>query len=125
MNTFKTSLFSSIVAIALILPTAAEAGVRFSAGGYNPETGNAGRVAGGYNSQTGARYGRGSSYDASTNTYQGSTRAYTPSTGQGFTSSTTAAPGSGVTSSINTLNNGSYECSVSQELPAHCVETHY
>lgn len=87
-----TALISGIAALALFVPTAAEASPSFRVGGsaYNPETGNAGRATAGYNSNTGARYGRGSSYDASTQTYQGGTRAYNPSTGQGVDTNTTA-----------------------------------
>lgn len=127
MNSIKTACISAIAAFALILPTTAEAApaVRVSATGINSSTGNAARVTGGYNSNTGARYGRGGSYNASTQSYHGSTRAYNPSTGNGFTSSTSAAYGSGVNTSINTVNNGSYECQVSQDLPAHCVQTSY
>lgn len=124
MNPIKTLLISSL-AIALLTPTAAEATPSFRTSGaaYNPETGNAARSSAGYHSSTGSRYVRGSSYDADAQTYQGNTRAYTPSSNQGFTSNTTATSGSGINSSINTINNGSYECSVSQDLPAHCIET--
>lgn len=127
MNTLKTALLSSIAALALITPTAAEAAPSFRVGGvtYNPETGNAVRASAGYHSPTGSRYVRGADYDASTQTYRGSTQAYTPTTGQGFTSNTSATNGSGVNTSIYTLNNGSYECSLPQDLPAHCIQTSY
>ncbi len=127
MNLIKTAFISTIAALTLTAPLTAAAAPSFRVGGtaYNPETGNAARSSAGYHSPTGSRYGRRSSYDASTQTYQENTRAYNPSTGQGFTSNTTATKGSGVNSSINTLNNGSYECSISQDLPAHCVETSY
>lgn len=127
MNSIKTTLISGIAALALLVPATTEAAPSFRVGGaaYNPETGNSARASAGYHSPTGSRYGRRSGYDASTQTYQGNTRAYNPSTGQGFTSSTTATRGSGINSSINTVNNGSYECSVSQDLPAHCVQISY
>lgn len=127
MNSIKTAFISGIAALALFVPTAAEAAPSFrvSATGVNSSTGTAARVSGGYNSNTGARYGHGGSYNASTQSYHGSTRAYNPSTGNGFTSSTSAAYGSGVNTSVNTVNNGSYECQVSQDLPAHCVQTSY
>lgn len=127
MNSIKTGFIAGIAALALVIPATAEAApsFRFRASGVNPNTGNGARVAGGFNSQTGARFVRGGGYNASTQTFQSGTRAYNPSTGQGFTSNTTAARGSGITTTVNTVNNGSYSCSVSQALPANCTETSF
>lgn len=124
MITLKATLLSTIAALALITPAVAEASPsgRASVQFFNPETGNAGRIGGFYNRETGARSFRAWGYDASTDTYQGGTRAYDPSTGKGFTTSTQAARGSGITTTINTLNNGSYTCSISRDLPGRCVE---
>lgn len=124
MNTLTTALLSSLIALSLIAPTAQAAPTfRVSGSAYNPETGDAGRASGAYNSTTGARYNRFSTYDNETSTYTGSTRAYNPSTEQGFTSTTTAAQGSGVNSTVNTVENGSYTCVVSQSDPFHCTES--
>ncbi len=119
-NTVLT--LTTVAALALFsLATPAQAGgVRLSA--THPETGDAGVVRAGYNPETGARWSQARGYDASTNTYAGTTRAYNPATGEGFTTSTTAAEGSGITTVVNTVNNGSYECSVSRDLPAFCAE---
>lgn len=127
MNTtinIKTALVSSITALAFLLPSAVEAAPAFRVrvGGYNPETGNAGRVVGGYNNETGARSFRARGYDASTQTYRGATRAFDPSTGEGFSTTTQATRGVGATTTVNTLNNGSYTCSVSPDMPYQCVE---
>lgn len=132
MNTLRTTalikstsmMLSCLIALALVLATPVEAAPRFRAsiGGFNPDTGNFGRVAGGVNRDTGARYLRASRYDAATGTFQRSTRAFNPSTGQGFTANTTAAQGAGLTTNINTVNNGSYTCTVSRGLPTQCIE---
>ncbi len=125
MRSLSTLAFTTILSLSVIhlLPgSAANASGRLRVGGYNPETGNAAVIRGGYDSQTGARYGHAAGYDASTQTYAGTTRFYNPSTGEGFTTTTEASRGSGVTSSIYTVNQGSYSCTVSQTLPAHCAE---
>jgi hypothetical protein len=108
--------------ISAISAPAAHAGGRIRVSGYDEETGDAAVIRGGYNSETGARYGRAATYDADAETYSGSTRFYNPSTGEGFTTTTDATKGSGVESTINTVNQGSYTCSASKELSAHCEE---
>ncbi len=125
MNTLKTTLLSGIAALALITPTVAEAAPsgRANFGVYNPETGRGGRIAGSYNRETGARSFRARGYDAAAGTYGGTTRYYDPSTGQGLTTRTEAARGSGITTTLNTLNSGSYTCSISRDLPGRCVES--
>lgn len=128
MRSLSTLAFTTILSLSLInlIPaSAAYASGRVRVGGYDPETGNAAVIRGGYDSQTGARYGRAAGYDASTQTYAGTTRFYNPSTGEGFTTTTEASRGSGVTSTIHTVNQGSYSCTASQTLPAHCVELSY
>jgi hypothetical protein len=115
----------SLPLVVLVMMTVAApsyAGGVIRVGGSNPNTGNAGVLRAGYHSETGARYVRAGGYNAATGTYTGGTRAYNPTTGQGFTTTTTAAQGSGITTTINTLNKGSYTCTVSQTIPGHCVE---
>lgn len=111
-----------VVLVVMSFAAPSYAGGSIRVGGSNPNTGNAGVVRAGYNSETGARYVRGGGYNASTGTYTGGTRAYNPATGEGFTSTTTATKGSGATTTVNTLNNGSYTCTISQTSPGHCVE---
>ncbi|NJK63248.1 MAG: hypothetical protein HC921_11710 [Synechococcaceae cyanobacterium SM2_3_1] len=128
MRSLSTLAFTTILSLSFLhlLPgSAAHASGRLQVGGYDPETGNAAVISGGYHSQTGARYGRAAGYDAATGTYAGTTRFYNPSTGEGFTTSTEARHGSGVTSTLHTVNQGSYSCTVSQSVPAHCAEISY
>ncbi len=121
-STQAFTLTVTVVMSVLCLSAPAFAGGRFRASGYNPETGDAATTGGGYSSETGSRWGQTGVYDASTETYTGTTRAYNPATGEGFTTSTSATRGAGVTTTVHTINNGSYECAVSQTLPAHCNE---
>ncbi len=122
MRSYQAIAITTAAALAFFsLATPAQAG-GFRVGATNPETGDAGVVTAGFNPETGARWGRARGFDASTGTYSSRTRAFNPSTGEGFTTSTTAAEGSGVTTVVNTVNNGSYECSVSRALPAFCTE---
>ncbi len=124
MRTISGALLSGIAILALLAPTAAEAApyYRFNLGGYNPDTGNAGRVAGGYDPSTGARLFRAGGYDASTGNFGATTRFLNPSTGQGATVVTQGVRGSGFTSTINTLQNGNYTCSASVSQPLSCVQ---
>jgi hypothetical protein len=125
MKRFPVAVLSGLASLAILAPTAAEAApyLHFNLGGYNPETGNAGRMAGGYNPSSGARYFRAGGYDASTGNFGATSRFYNPSTGQGAALVTEGVRGSGFTSTINTLQNGSYSCSASVSQPFNCVQT--
>lgn len=127
MNSLKliqTLLISGTMTLALLIPTAAEAQPTFRArvSGVNPNTGNFGRISGGYRNATGSRFFRAGGYNPTTGTYQGGTRAFNPTTGQGFTSTTTGIRGQGLTSTINTLNNGSYVCTFSRGSRGQCLQ---
>ncbi len=114
-STQALTLTLSVVLSALALSAPAYAGGRVRASGYNPETGNAVTMGGGYHAESGARWGQSSYYDADSQTYTGTSGAYNPSTDQGVTTSTTATRGEGTTTTVDTVNNGSYEFSASRD----------
>ncbi len=113
-STQALALTLIVVLSAFTLSAPAHAGGRVRARGYNPETGNAAPTGGGYHTESGSRWGQSSYYDASAETYTGSSGAYNPSTDQGFMTSTTATRGEGATTTVDTVNNGSYEFSASR-----------
>ncbi len=108
------TLTVTVLMSALCLSAPAYAGGRVRASGYNPETGNAATTGGGYHAESGSRWGQSSYYDASTQTYTGRSGAYNPSTNQGYSTSRTATRGVGATTTVDTVNNGSYEFSASR-----------
>lgn len=123
----KTLVLTGILAATLLsIPTAdAEPFFRVRVRGANPDTGNAGSASATYNPATGNRTVRARSVDTTTGTYTGTTRYFNRITGQGGTTSTSITRGSGATTTVNTLENGSFECSISQDLPANCVQFEY
>lgn len=113
-----------LAALFLSASAAAQASpiVRGKASGYNPTTGNFGRISGGYNANTGARAYRVKGYNATTHTYKGASGAYNPVTGRGYNSSSTYNSNSGLTTNVNTKQNGSYTCTATSKADAGCVK---
>ncbi|MDX2271175.1 MAG: hypothetical protein NW237_04405 [Cyanobacteriota bacterium] len=124
-STLKSLVLSGVVAVAVVGAGMAEAAplVRANVAGYNPTTGNAGRVAAGYNPTTGNRYMRASGYNASTGTFGRTAAGYNPSTGQGYRLNSQYVPGNGVTTNVNTVNNGSYSCYSSLNTGVNCSQS--
>jgi hypothetical protein len=96
--------------------------VRGKVRGYNPTTGNTGRVTGSYNANTGARSYRVRGYNPATQTYNGASGAYNPTTGRGYNGSSTYNPNTGLTTNVNTNQNGNYTCTANTQAGANCVK---